>query len=86
LYYSTDASQVRELYPQLDVLDRLGADARFIVSESLRDLPGRRAPADARRVFERHGEITAVHTWRRSGGARNATVVRGRRPDITPSA
>jgi predicted glutamine amidotransferase len=40
LYYSTDVSQVRELYPELDVLDRLGTDTRFIVSEPLRDLPG----------------------------------------------
>jgi glutamine amidotransferase len=40
LYYSTDAAQVRKLYPDLEVLDRLGADARFIVSEPLRDLPG----------------------------------------------
>jgi predicted glutamine amidotransferase len=40
LYYSTEVSQVRQLYPELDVLDRLGADTRFIVSEPLRDLPG----------------------------------------------
>ena len=36
---STDSAQVRELYPELTVLDRLGADARFIVSEPLRALP-----------------------------------------------
>jgi glutamine amidotransferase len=40
LYYSNDVSQVRELYPELDSLDRLGPDSRFIVSEPLRDLPG----------------------------------------------
>jgi predicted glutamine amidotransferase len=40
LYYSNDVSQVRELYPELDVLDRLGTDTRFIVSEPIRDLPG----------------------------------------------
>jgi predicted glutamine amidotransferase len=40
LYYSADVSQVRRLYPELDVLDRLGDDTRFIVSEPLRDLPG----------------------------------------------
>jgi predicted glutamine amidotransferase len=40
LYYSTDVAQVRELYPELEALKRLGADARFIVSEPLRDLPG----------------------------------------------
>jgi predicted glutamine amidotransferase len=40
LYYSSDVSQVRELYPELDVLERLEADTRFIVSEPIRDLPG----------------------------------------------
>ena len=40
LYYSTDVTQVRQLYPELEVLDQLGADTRFIVSEPLRDLPG----------------------------------------------
>jgi predicted glutamine amidotransferase len=40
LYYSTDVSQLRRLYPELDVLGRLGAEARFIVSEPLRELPG----------------------------------------------
>ncbi len=40
LYYSTDVSQVRRLYPEVDDLDRLGDDTRFIVSEPLRDLPG----------------------------------------------
>lgn len=40
LFYSTDVSQVRRLHPELDVLRRLGADARFIVSEPLRELPG----------------------------------------------
>ena len=40
LYYSADVSQVRRLYPELDVLDRVGPDTRLIVSEPLRDLPG----------------------------------------------
>jgi glutamine amidotransferase len=40
LYYSTDARQVRQLYPELKVLTELGDDSRFIVSEPLRDLPG----------------------------------------------
>jgi len=40
LYYSTDVTQLRQLYPELEFLDRLGADTRFIVSEPLRDLPG----------------------------------------------
>jgi hypothetical protein len=39
LYYSNDVSQVRELYPDLDVLDRLGVDTRFIVWEPISDLP-----------------------------------------------
>jgi glutamine amidotransferase len=40
LYYSTDVSQLRLLYPDLEALQELGADTRFIVSEPLRDLPG----------------------------------------------
>ena len=40
MYYSADVSQVRRLYPELDVLDRVGPDTRLIVSEPLRDLPG----------------------------------------------
>src|SRR5215207_2388142 len=40
LYYSNDVSQVRALYPEVDVLERLDPDTRFIVSEPLRDLPG----------------------------------------------
>ena len=40
LYCSTDISQVRSLYPELDVLERFGSDTRFIVSEPLRELPG----------------------------------------------
>ena len=40
LYYSTDVRQVRQLYPELEVLTELGDDTRFIVSEPLRDLPG----------------------------------------------
>jgi predicted glutamine amidotransferase len=40
LYYSTEISQLRQLYPELDVLDGLGDDTRLIVSEPLRDLPG----------------------------------------------
>jgi predicted glutamine amidotransferase len=40
LFYSTDVAQLRELHPELPVLDRLGNDTRFIVSEPLRALPG----------------------------------------------
>ncbi|TQM43893.1 glutamine amidotransferase [Pseudonocardia cypriaca] len=40
LYHSTDVAQLRQLYPELDILDRLGPDTRLIVSEPLRDLPG----------------------------------------------
>jgi predicted glutamine amidotransferase len=40
LYFSHDVDQVRALYPHLAVLDQLGEDTRFIVSEPLRDLPG----------------------------------------------
>jgi predicted glutamine amidotransferase len=40
LFYSTDIAQLRQLHPELAVLDRLGTDARFVVSEPLRALPG----------------------------------------------
>ncbi|MFD0683424.1 class II glutamine amidotransferase [Actinomadura fibrosa] len=40
LFCSTEMSQVRRLYPDLEVLRRLGTEARLIVSEPLRDLPG----------------------------------------------
>jgi predicted glutamine amidotransferase len=40
LYYSTDVGQVRQLYPQMQVLTELSEDTRFILSEPLRDLPG----------------------------------------------
>jgi glutamine amidotransferase len=40
LFYSTDVGQLRQLYPDLEVLNELGAESRFVVSEPLRDLPG----------------------------------------------
>jgi predicted glutamine amidotransferase len=40
LYYSADVAQVRQLYPELEVLKQAGPDTRFVVSEPLRDLPG----------------------------------------------
>ena len=40
LYYSTDVRQLRQLHPELEVLNELSVDTRFIVSEPLRDLPG----------------------------------------------
>jgi len=40
LFYSTDVAQLRQLYPDLEVLNELGAESRFVVSEPLRDLPG----------------------------------------------
>jgi predicted glutamine amidotransferase len=40
LFYSTDVGTLRELHPELPVLRQLGAEARLIVSEPLRDLSG----------------------------------------------
>jgi predicted glutamine amidotransferase len=40
LYYSTDVAQLRQLHPDLEILDKLGPETRLIVSEPLRDLPG----------------------------------------------
>jgi predicted glutamine amidotransferase len=40
LYFSTEIEQLRALHPELRVLDGVGDEARLIVSEPLRDLPG----------------------------------------------
>lgn len=40
LFFSTAVEQLRALHPELRVLDELGDEARLIVSEPLRDLPG----------------------------------------------
>ncbi|MGW3768353.1 class II glutamine amidotransferase [Actinomadura verrucosospora] len=40
LFYSTDIAELRSLYPGLDVLQRLGTDARFVVSEPIHHLEG----------------------------------------------
>jgi glutamine amidotransferase len=40
LFHSTDVTQLRLLHPEVEELTRLSTDARFVVSEPLRDLPG----------------------------------------------
>ena len=40
LFFSTEVAKVRALYPEVEVLHQLGPEARFVVSEPLRDLPG----------------------------------------------
>jgi predicted glutamine amidotransferase len=40
LFYSTDVRVLRELHPELEVLQRLGDESRLVVSEPLGDLPG----------------------------------------------
>lgn len=40
LFYSTDVTTLVALHPEVEVLHRLGAETRLIVSEPLRDLPG----------------------------------------------
>jgi glutamine amidotransferase len=40
LFYSTDVTTLRALHPEVEVLHELGEEARLIVSEPLRDLPG----------------------------------------------
>ena len=40
LFHSTDVTQLRELYPELEVLRALGDETRLVVSEPLGDLPG----------------------------------------------
>ncbi len=38
LFYSTDVAKLRELHPEVEVLNRLGTETRVVVSEPLRDL------------------------------------------------
>jgi predicted glutamine amidotransferase len=40
LFYSTAVSTLRELHPELEILQQLGNEARLVVSEPLRDLEG----------------------------------------------
>jgi glutamine amidotransferase len=40
LFFSTAVDQLRRLHPELEVLRELGEEARLVVSEPLRDLPG----------------------------------------------
>jgi glutamine amidotransferase len=40
LFFSTKVASLRELHPEVGVLHRLSDEARFVVSEPLRDLPG----------------------------------------------
>ncbi|HTR90059.1 MAG TPA: hypothetical protein VMG62_08130, partial [Solirubrobacteraceae bacterium] len=40
LFYTTDVSTLRELYPEREILRELSADARLVVSEPIGDLPG----------------------------------------------
>jgi hypothetical protein len=40
LFYSTDVAKLRELHPEVEVLNRLGAETRVVVSEPLRELSG----------------------------------------------
>ena len=40
LFFSTKVASLRQLHPEVEVLHRLSDEARFVVSEPLRDLPG----------------------------------------------
>jgi glutamine amidotransferase len=40
LFYSTKVAALRQLHPDLEVLQELGDNARLVVSEPLRDLEG----------------------------------------------
>jgi glutamine amidotransferase len=40
LFYSTDVKTLRELYPDLELLQRVSEHSRLVVSEPLGDLPG----------------------------------------------
>jgi glutamine amidotransferase len=40
LFYSTDVPTLRELHPEVEILNRVSDESRLIVSEPIRDLPG----------------------------------------------
>jgi glutamine amidotransferase len=40
LFYSTGVPTLRQLHPELEVLEKLSDESRLVVSEPLRDLPG----------------------------------------------
>ncbi len=40
LFHSTAVAELRRLHPEVEVLETIGDDARLVVSEPLRDLPG----------------------------------------------
>ena len=40
LFYSTNLSTLRELYPDLEAIRDLDDETRIVVSEPIRDLPG----------------------------------------------
>jgi glutamine amidotransferase len=40
LFFSTDVPTLQALYPEVEILARVSAESRLIVSEPLRDLPG----------------------------------------------
>jgi len=40
LFFSTAVSSLRQLHPEVEILHRLSEEARFVVSEPLRELPG----------------------------------------------
>jgi glutamine amidotransferase len=40
LFYSTRVDELRELYPDLEILEQVDDESRLVVSEPIRDLPG----------------------------------------------
>jgi glutamine amidotransferase len=40
LYYSTNVTTLRQLHPEVEILQGLGEETRLVVSEPLGDLPG----------------------------------------------
>ena len=63
LFFSTKVATLRQLHPEVEVLHRLGEEARFVVSEPLRDLLGAltRCPSPRRALWaSAEDEITGV--------------------------
>ena len=62
--HSTDVAKLRELHPEVEVLNRLGAETRVVVSEPLRDLSG---AWNEVRIFLRHCPARRTRSPLRSG-------------------
>jgi glutamine amidotransferase len=69
LFFSTDVTQLQQLHPELEVLGRIGREARLVVSEPLRDLEGawNEVPEGSCGIVRPGDDTIVPFTPRRSG-------------------